>query len=450
MMQAASRVMTRDAMEAMLAKVRKLSQAERVALALESRWTANTRFAANQMSTAGAIENTSLSIESGFGNRHASVDTNDLSERAIEAAVRRSEHLARIAPPDPEVMPPLGPQTYRATPAHFEATANVTPEARAKAALTALDAARRAGDIEAAGYLVVAATASARMNSAGLFAYHRQTSANYTLTARTKDGTGSGFAGADHNDWTRLDFTRVAERAIEKARASRQPVAIEAGRYTVILEPQACADLCRLLAGALSARNADEGRSPFTRPGGGNRVGEQIVDPRVTVLSDPHDPDLLDRPFDNEGLPLARQVWVENGVLKQLVYSRFWGAKQGVAPTGGPSTFKIPGGPTTREEMIRTTARGVLVTRLWYLRQVDPRTVLYTGLTRDGTFLIENGEITKSIKNFRFNDSPLFILNQLEALGPAERVAGSEGGGGDVVPIVKVRDFTFTSQSDAV
>src|SRR5690606_23060303 len=151
-----------------------------------------------------------------------------------------------------------------------------------------------------------------------LFAYHRDTSSNYTLTVRTKDGTGSGFAGADHNDWSRLDFGAVAERAIEKARASQNPTALDAGRYTVILEPQACADLCGLLTGALSARSADEGRSPFSRPGGGNRIGETILDPRVTVFSDPQDPDLLGQPFDNQGLPLTRQVWIEKGVLKQL------------------------------------------------------------------------------------------------------------------------------------
>jgi predicted Zn-dependent protease len=247
----------------------------------------------------------------------------------------------------------------------------------------------------------------------------------------------------------------VAERAIEKARASRNPVAIEPGRYTVIMESQACADLCRLLGGGfgggpLSARSADEGRSPFTREGGGNKVGERILDPRVTIVSDPQDPDIRGVPFDNEGFPVARQVWIENGVLKQLAYTRFWAQKQGKQPTGGAGTFKMMGGPTSREEMIRTTPRGVQVTRLWYLRQVDPRTVLYTGLTRDGTFLIENGQITRSLKNFRFNESPLFILNNLEQIGPVERVAGSEGGGGDVLPTIKVRDFNFTSLSDAV
>jgi predicted Zn-dependent protease len=448
--QDAARLMAADEMRAALARVLARSKAERASAALFNSWTGNTRFAANQMSTAGSVENTSLSIESWFGNRHASVETNDLSTPALEQAVRTSEELARIAPPDPEDLPFLGPQTYQPVPAFFDQTAGVTPEARARAALSALEITRKAPDLEAAGFLIVSASAVARMNTAGLFAHHRDTSANYTLTVRTKDGTGSGFAGADHNDWSRLDFRQVAERAVEKARASRNPVALDPGRYTVILEPQAAADLCGLLRGALSARSADEGRSPFSRAQGGNRLGETILDPRITVLSDPQDPDLLGQPFDGEGLPLTRQVWIEKGVLTQLVYNRFWAQKQGKTPTGGASTLKIAGGPTGRDEMIRSTPRGILVTRLWYLRQVDPRTVLYTGLTRDGTFLIEKGKIARAIRNFRFNESPLFILKNLEAIGPAERVAGSERGGGDVMPIVTVRDFTFTSQSDAV
>jgi predicted Zn-dependent protease len=149
-------------------------------------------------------------------------------------------------------------------------------------------------------------------------------------------------------------------------------------------------------------------------------------------------------------MPLGRQVWIENGVLKQLNYSRFWARKQGTTPTGSPSSTKIPGGTTTTEQMIAQTERGILVTRLWYLRQVDPRTILYTGLTRDGTFLIENGKISRSIRNFRFNESPLFMLNNLEAIGPARRLAGTEAGGDVMMPAIKVRDFNFTSLSEAV
>ncbi|MBI4420878.1 MAG: TldD/PmbA family protein [Gemmatimonadetes bacterium] len=447
--------MTREQVQALLERVVRLSQADRIGASLTSFWTANTRFAANQMSTSGSIENAQLFVRSWFDNKHAVVASNDLSDAGLEATVRKSEALARISPADPENMPALGSQTYRPAEAYFDRTATCSPEDRAKAALTALEVTRKSGDLNAAGFLTTEAAASGLMNSAGLFAYHRSTSSNYTLTVRTRDGTGSGWAGADHQDWARLDFSRVSERAIEKARASRNPVAIEPGRYTVILEPQAAGDLVQLLGGGfgggpLTARSADEGRSPFTREGGGNKIGEKVVDARVTLFSDPQDPQLLGQPFDGEGFPLGRQVWIESGVLKQLSYTRFWAQKQGKQPTGGASTLKLVGGTTSLDEMIRSTERGVLLTRLWYLRQVDPRTVLYTGLTRDGAFLVENGKIARSIRNFRFNESPLFMLNNLEALGPAERLAGTEQGGDIAMPARKVRDFNFTSLSEAV
>lgn len=149
-------------------------------------------------------------------------------------------------------------------------------------------------------------------------------------------------------------------------------------------------------------------------------------------------------------MPLGRQVWIENGVLKQLMYSRFWAKKQGKTATGGSSTLKLAGGSQSVDDLIKGTTRGILVTRLWYLREVDPRTVLYTGLTRDGTFLIEDGKISKSLKNFRFNESPLFLLNNIEALGRAERLGGTEAGGDVVMPSLRARDFDFTSLSDAV
>jgi predicted Zn-dependent protease len=200
----------------------------------------------------------------------------------------------------------------------------------------------------------------------------------------------------------------------------------------------------------LGARESDEGRSPFTKQGGGNKIGEKIVDSRVSIFSDPQDPQLLSQPYDGDGLPLSRQVWVENGVLKQLYYNRFWAQKQNKPATGFPSSFKMAGGTTSMDDMIKSTPRGILVTRLWYLREVDPRTILYTGLTRDGTFLIENGKISRAVKNFRFNDSPLFLLNNLEAIGPAVRIAGTEAGGPVVMPPIKAKDFNFTSLSDAV
>jgi predicted Zn-dependent protease len=443
-------LMTREQAQALIQKVVKMSKADEISVGMNSTYQADVRFAANQMSTSGGVVNAQLGVQSWIGKKHAAVSTNDLSDESLRRAVEQSEALAKLSPDDPEVMPGLGPQTYVPVNGYFDSTANLSPADRARAALTALEPARKAGDLNAAGFIIVNAGANALGNGKGLFAYNRSTNANYTLTVRTADGTGSGWAGAEHPDWKQLDFPGLAAHAIEKARLSRNPVAIEPGKYTVILEPQAVGDLVQLMGGSLAARSADEGRSAFTKQGGGNKIGEQIVDKRVTIFSDPQDPQLLAQPYDGSGLPLKRQVWVENGVLKQLFYSRFWAQKQGKEPTGGPNSVKMMGGTTSMDEMIKSTPRGILVTRLWYLRQVDPRTILYTGLTRDGTFLIENGKISKAIKNFRFNESPLFMLNNVEAIGPAVRIGGTEQGGPIVMPAIKARDFNFTSLSDAV
>ncbi|HZF74091.1 MAG TPA: TldD/PmbA family protein, partial [Gemmatimonadaceae bacterium] len=443
-------VMPREMAQALVEKVVRMSRADDVQVNVTSGYQADLRFAANQVSTSGGVVNGQVAVTSTFGKKHATTVTNDLSDEALRATVDKSEALAKLSPDDPEVMPALGPQTYAPVNGYFDATANLSAEDRARAALTALEPARKAGDLKAAGFIIVNAGSNALGNGKGLFAYNRSTTANYTLTVRTNDGTGSGWAGAEHPDWKQLDFSGMASRAIDKARLSRNPVAIEPGRYTVILEPQAVGDLVQLMGFALAARNADEGRSAFSKPGGGNKIGEKIVDDRVTIFSDPQDPQLLAQPYDNQGMPLSRQVWIENGVLKQLFYTRFWAQKQNKQPTGFPSSIKLEGGTTSMDDMIKSTPRGVLVTRLWYLRQVDPRTILFTGLTRDGTFLIENGKITRAIKNFRFNESPLFLLANLEAIGPAVRLGGTEQGGPVVMPAIKAKDFNFTSLSDAV
>ncbi|HEU4720354.1 MAG TPA: TldD/PmbA family protein [Gemmatimonadaceae bacterium] len=442
-------LMTRDQARAIVDRVKALSRADEVLVSVGSGHQSDVRFAANQMSTSGSVRSTSLTVTSVIGRKHATAVTSDLSDDSIGRVIEQSERLARLSPDDPEWLPLLGPQRYVPVQGYVDATANVSAADRARVALTALEPARKAGDLQAAGFLLVNARSSALGTSKGLFAYHRSTSANYTVTVRTADGTGSGWAGADDNDWRRIDFAKVSRAAIEKARLSRNPVALEPGRYTVILEPQAVGDLVSLLGSALQARLADEGRSAFAKPGG-NKIGERIMDPRVTIFSDPRDPQLFLQPFTEEGLPSRRMTWIENGVLKALSYSRFWARKQGKEATPSAGSLKMLGGPTTAAEMIRSTPRGILVTRLWYLRSVDPRTILYTGLTRDGVFLIEDGKITRAVKNFRFNESPLFMLDNVEAIGPAIRIAGTETGGSFVMPTLKVRNFNFTSPSDAV
>ncbi|MDQ6736523.1 MAG: TldD/PmbA family protein [Gemmatimonadota bacterium] len=428
----------------------KMSKADSINVQVNDGTMTNLRFADNRVTTAGRAQDSSVVVISSYGPKHAAVQTNDLSDDGLRRAVEQSEALAKLAPDDPEAMPELGPQQYGASDAYFASTAEASADERARAAMTALDPARASGNLKAAGYLEVHASAAAMGNNKGLFGYYPFTTANYTLTVRSSDGTGSGWSGAEVNDWKNLDFAALGKHAIEKALASRSPVAIEPGRYTVVMEPQAVGDIVQLIGGYVGAREADEGRSPFVKTGGGNKIGMKVVDSRVSIISDPSDPALRGQPFDGDGLPLGRQVWIENGVLKNLYYTRFWAKKQNAIATGSPSTFKMTGGSTSVEDMIRSTERGVLVTRLWYLREVDPRTILYTGLTRDGTFLIENGKISRSIKNFRFNDSPLFMLNNVETLGVPVRIGGTEAGGPIVVPAVKAKDFDFTSLSDAV
>jgi predicted Zn-dependent protease len=444
------RVLSREQAQALVERVIKMSKADSVQVSVGGGYNANIRFADNRISTAGGVATANVAIQSAFGPKHAVTSTNDFSDEGLERSVRQSEALARLAPDDPESMPLLGPQQYENVNAYFESTAQLGPDGRANAARLAIDPCKSAGDLKAAGFLVTGIGAGAIGNNKGLFAYQASTSSNYTLTVRTADGTGSGWAGADHPDWSQLDVKGVAQRAIDKARMSRNPVAVEPGRYTVVLEPQAVGDLVQLLAFALDARSADEGRSAFSKQGGGTKIGEKVADERVTLFSDPADPQLLSNTFDGQGLPARRQIWIEKGVLKKLVYSRFWAQKKNQEPDAGTNAVKLAGGTATTDELIASTPRGILLTRLWYLREVDPRTVLYTGLTRDGTFLIENGRVAKAVKNLRFNESPLFMLNNLETLGRAVRVAGTESGGDVVMPAIKVKDFNFTSLSDAV
>ena len=438
-------VMTREQAQALLQRVVKLSQADEIEVNLGASKEDNIRFADNRITTSGGIRDTGLSIFSAFGKRHAVTTTNDISDEGLERAVRLSEQLARLAPENPEKMPLVGPQEYQEIDGHFDSTANSTAADRARAAGMTLAAAREAGELQAAGILLVNDRVSAMANSAGLFAYRPSTSVDYTTTVRTTDGTGSGWGGTNARDWNKVDFAGATRRAVSKALLSRNPRPIEPGRYTVILEPEAAGALAGNVLNAASARAAMEGRSAFSKPGGGTRLGEQIIDKRVSYISDPAHPLILGSPFDGDGLPVSRQVWIENGVLKQLEYSRYWAQRQGVPYTPSGNSLIITGGSGTLDDIIASTERGILVTRFWYIRGVNNRTLLVTGLTRDGTFMVENGKIAYPVRNMRFNDSPLFMLNNLDAIGAPVRISD-----GAAIPPMRVRDFNFASVSDAV
>ncbi len=433
---------------AILDRVLKLSQAESCEASLGGGRSGNIRFARNTVTTSGETDDTGLSIRSSFGKRSGGTSVNQFDDASIERAVRRSEELARLAPEDPEAMPPLGPQTYTPTPAYVDATAAVTPEYRAELARVSIAAAKERG-CTAAGFLQHDASWSARANSAGLFGYRRSTDITYTMTARTADSLGSGWAGQDANDVAQIDGAAAARIAVEKAVASRDARAIEPGKYTVVLEPAASVELIQNLL-RVDARSADEGRSFLSKSGGGTRLGEKLMDDRVTIYSDPTNAEVPGSPWAGDGRPQSRTMWIDKGAYQHLAYSRYWAEKQGKPAQPGPANFIMAGGSDSLEDLIRGTSRGLLVTRTWYIRSVDPQTLLFTGLTRDGTFYIEDGQIKYAVKNMRFNESPVIMLNNLDALGRPTRVRTDETGQPSLVPPMRIRDFTFSSLSDAV
>jgi predicted Zn-dependent protease len=445
-------IMTREQAQALTRRVLSYSAADEARVNISSGTQGNTRFAVNQITTGGDVENATVVVTSAFGRRVASATTNRLDEASLRRLVETSERLARLAPENPEYLGELGPQTYPRGGAAAPSTAALSAEQRARAVNAVTGPAAERG-LVSTGFLSHSAGGSAVATSRGLFAYATSSRASFTTTVRTADGTGSGWAGSGSHDWDEIDLDEISQRAIRKAELSRNPRPVEPGRWTVILEPTAAANMLGLLMNSLGARLADEGRSFFSRTGGGTRIGERFVDERVTIWSDPDDPRLFSAAYSGEGLPNRPMVWVENGVLRNLIYDRFWAERQRREPTGFPSGWFMEGGDATVEDMIRSTERGLLLTRLWYIRGVDPRTILFTGLTRDGTFLIENGRIAHAVQNLRWNESPVFMLNNLEMLGRPTRVVTGESGESPntvYVPAMKVRDFTFTSVSDAI
>ncbi len=413
----------------------------------------NARFARNQITTSADVVDVEVTFTARVGRRSATVTFNVLDEPGIGAAVGRAEQLARIAPEDPELMPLLASQTYTPSPAYFESTADLAAAGRAQAIVPVVESAA-AADMVASGFLQHRAASVAVANSAGLFAYHRATDASFTTTVRTPGGNGSGWAGGTHNDWGLVSSTaELAARAVRKARESTTTRDIPPGRYTVVLEPTAVGNLVQLLLSALDARAADEGRSFFSKRGGGTKLGERVVGDGVTLFSDPRDPDLLEPPFTDEGFPVGRTMWIENGLLRNLAYDRYWAERQGTQPTPLAGGIKMAGGQGTAADLVGSVERGLLVTRFWYIRNVDRRTLVFTGLTRDGTFLIENGRIAGAVKNLRFNESPVVMLNNVVAKGTPVRVVASESGGlgrAVSVPPLVIQGFRFTAVSDAV
>jgi predicted Zn-dependent protease len=442
-------ILTNEEAFALLKKVLSYSKADECEVNLNGTDNGNIRYARNSVSTSGRISQSQLVVSSAFGKKQGVATINEFDDASLEKVVRRSEELAQLAPENPEFMPYLGPQTYAEPKTFVQSTASITPKQRTDLVAQSLEIAKAAKAV-AAGFLEDSSGYSAMMNSKGLFAYNTSTTTNFSVTVRTEDGLGSGYATRGYNDITKLNTKTATQIAAEKAVKSATAKAIEPGKYTVILEPAAAAVLMERIFFGLDARQADEGRSFLSKPGGKTKLGEKLVDERVTVYSDPLNPDLPTSTWAGDGRPQEKVTWIEKGVIKNLSYSRYWAQKQNVKSVPGPDAAIMEGGTKSLEELIKGTKKGILVTRLWYIRDVDPQSLLLTGLTRDGTFYIEDGKIQFPVKNFRFNESPIIMLNNLEELGKPERTVSVESNQNYLLPPMKIRDFTFTSLSDAV
>jgi predicted Zn-dependent protease len=427
------------------------SGAESCSVAIAGGNTRNFRFAKNEATTNGAISSVGVTIQSSFGKKSGTATVNALDDAALEKAQARSEEIARLSPENPEFMPPLGPQHYEEGEGGFDpATAQVSAAGLAGAAKSAAGAGH-GRDVALTGYIEKGASFAALLNSAGLFGYDRATTAALTVTARNTLRPWSGWAGGSQTRFGGLDPLQLGERATAKASSSEAPADLDPGTYTVILEPAAVADLVQHLIGSMDARSADEGRSFLTKPGGGTKLGERLLSESITITSDPHDPAAPDQLFGEDGVPKRRTVWFDRGVAKTMSYSRFWAQKIGRDPVPRPGNLSMAGGTASAADMIREVKRGILVTRLWYIRSVDPRTLLITGMTRDGNFLIENGQITRPARNLRFNESPVSVLSKVEAIGAAERAVGSETYGAVIsVPPLLIKEFRFSSKSSGI
>lgn len=427
----------RAAQSSGIAEVEALFGAHRAAL---------TRFANNTIHQNVAEQAQWLSVRVAVDQRTARATTNRFDTESIRRAVDEAIVLARSVAPDPELLPMAEPAPVPEIQRFHQATAAVSPEDRARAVAEAIRLVEGAGQT-AAGIYSTGQNCEALLNSRGVAAWHRETLAQFSITAMAADSSGWAKASAVSHD--AFDPVALARRASDKARLSKNPREIEPGRHTVILEPAAVLDLVGQMFGDFSATAMHDQRSFLT-----GRMGTKLFGENIHISDDVAHPLQAGVPFDGEGVPRRKLTLVEAGVPRESAYSRTSAKRAGVAPTGhgfplpndvgeAPLNIVIAGGGTSLEQMIASTERGILVTRLWYIREVDPFEKIMTGMTRDGTFLIEDGRLSCGLKNFRFNQGIIELLNKVEALSASLRASGEEAFD-MVVPAMKARDFNFT------
>ncbi|MGA9797748.1 MAG: TldD/PmbA family protein [Terriglobales bacterium] len=456
-------MLTREQAAEIFEKVKKLSTCDEVEAIIYGGKFALTRFANNTIHQNVAEENYSISVRTAFGERTARATTNKFDNDSLKQVVQASESLAKVQHPDPDLlqMPDAGESraTSRARPIrHFAQTAGLTPELRAHGVEKIVRVATR-HKLTTAGIFSSSESVEGIFNSHGLSDWHTQTSSEISVTMLAADS--SGWQKANSPDVSQLDPTALAEISARKAIESARPREISPGKYTVILEPAAVLDMSGFMFWDFGGLSILDQRSFLN-----NRVGTQIFGENINIWDDVAHPLQSGTPFDGEGIPRQRLQLVESGVVNRLVYARGTAKRMEqseykdkvgpIAATGhgfslpnemGEAPMNIvfgaPSNPQTVEQMIGSTERGVLVTRLWYIREVDPYEKILTGMTRDGTFYVEGGKVRHGILNFRFNESLIHMLSNVDAMGTPVRASGEESFD-MVAPPMKVRDFNFT------
>jgi PmbA protein len=464
-------MLNKDLASDLFDRIRKHSTADQVEAYFYGGRSALTRFANNVIHQNVAEENYGVSVRTVFGGRTARASTNKLDNESLKRTVLASESLAKVQAPDPDLLPMLTPRESEtagrepgdASPVpppsrYFPQTAAITPEGRAAGISSIVGVANR-HKLTTAGIYSNSEYVEGIFNSRGVSTWHSQTSAEISITMLAADS--SGWQKANSPDIRNLDPLALAEIAARKAIDSAAPREIPAGKYTVILEPAAVLDIVGFMFWDFAGQAILDERSFLN-----NRIGTRLFGENINIWDDVVHPLQSGAAYDGEGMPRQRVQLVQNGVVNRVVYARGTAAKMKksehaakvgpIAATGHgfllpnemgemPGNIVVAGteSPQTVEQMIASTERGILVTRLWYIREVEPYEKILTGMTRDGTFLIENGKIQAGVRNFRFNESLIHMLSNVEAMSTSVRASGEESFD-MVVPAMKVRGFNFT------
>lgn len=401
----------------------------------------NTRFGESRITQNMSKDVTSVTVQVHFGKKKGSVTLTLNDDIKVEEILRRANDIAKSNVEDPEYLPPVERQDIPIISRAVSDTENLLPLVKAEALRRIFDDARK-DNLRVAGLFTNGRYEYSIFNTNGFETYYDTTMASFSTTVQTE--TSSGYAKDQSENIKDLKPEEIYGVAKEKAIKGQKPRDLDPGLYDVILEPIAVADFVDFMIFEMQARGADEGRTFFA-----GKQGQKIFDERVTIYSDPFSELNPSIPFDNEGVAIKRINWVNKGVLENLYYDRFWAHKNGRKPTGMPFLGLIfEDSSKSINELIKKVNRGLLVTRFWYIRFVESKTITLTGMTRDGLFYVEDGEIKYPVKNFRFNESPARVLANIIEIGKGRRVVGEEMSFATYMPALLVKDFNFASKTE--